>query len=101
MNIVVSCAFSNPVFSQNNNYELNNAKISATDFYDTIAGKPVQKSVLLLWIDTGYVNPATINDTSNIVRPFGDFVTPAFTNYYFERFCPCRSKKDIFAPDRI
>ncbi len=78
MNIVVSCVFSNPAFSQNNNYELNNAKISAPDFYDTIAGKPVQKSVLLLWIDTGYVNPAAINDTSNIVRPFGDFVTPAF-----------------------
>ncbi|HPS82758.1 MAG TPA: S8/S53 family peptidase [Bacteroidales bacterium] len=57
---------------------MNNAKISAPDFYDTIAGKPVQKSVLLLWIDTGFVNPATINDTSNIIRPFSDFVTQAF-----------------------
>ncbi|MDX9930986.1 MAG: S8 family serine peptidase [Bacteroidales bacterium] len=57
---------------------MNNTKISHPVLYDTIAGKPVQKSVLLIWIDTGYVNPAAINDTSNIVRPFGDFVTPAF-----------------------
>lgn len=54
------------------------AKPSAPAYYDTIAGKPVQKSVLLMWIDTGFVNPVTINDTSNSIRPFSDFVTQAY-----------------------
>ncbi|MDX9932083.1 MAG: S8/S53 family peptidase [Bacteroidales bacterium] len=69
--------FLTPVNGQNES-QLVPAKPSAPVFYDTIAGKPVQKSVLLMWIDTGFVNPVTINDTSNTIRPFSDFVTQAY-----------------------
>lgn len=80
-----------PAAGQNFDHFSGVSRPSAPAYFDTIAGKPVQKSVLLMWINTNFVNPITINDTSNVSRPFGDFV-----NHSFLDSIPPKFLKDFF-----